>query len=84
MADASPSYLGNLPLIEILDIGGRKSHYTIGIAGSVTITDLPRETDIQQRLHLGVTPAMVAASGWAPPIPPRPEVRNHLPFKLPP
>ena len=28
-------------------------------------------------------PAMVAASGWAPPMPPRPAVRNHLPLSLP-
>jgi SAM-dependent methyltransferase len=48
--------------LEILDIGGRKSHYTIGIAGAVTITDLPRQTDVQRRLHLGVTADMVAAT----------------------
>lgn len=40
---------------EILDVGGRKSHYTIGIPAAVTITDLPRVSELQQRLHLGVT-----------------------------
>ena len=29
---------------EILDVGGRKSHYTIGVPGHVTLSDLPRET----------------------------------------
>ncbi|MBC7815008.1 MAG: class I SAM-dependent methyltransferase [Burkholderiales bacterium] len=41
---------------EILDVGGRKSHYTIGLRGNVTITDLPRETALQQELDLGITP----------------------------
>ncbi|MGH8598022.1 MAG: methyltransferase domain-containing protein, partial [Gammaproteobacteria bacterium] len=41
---------------EILDVGGRKSHYTIGVPGHITITDLPRETDVQKSLNLGVTP----------------------------
>ena len=44
---------------KFLDAGGRKSHYTIGIPADVTITDLPRETEIQQRLDLGVTPEIV-------------------------
>jgi SAM-dependent methyltransferase len=44
---------------EILDVGGRKSHYTIGIPGHVTITDMPRETDVQWRLHLGITRQIV-------------------------
>ncbi len=39
----------------ILDVGGRKSHYTIGLPGFVTITDLPRITDVQQKLNLGIT-----------------------------
>ena len=42
--------------IEVLDVGGRKSHYTIGIPACITITDLPRETDLQKTLNLGVTP----------------------------
>ena len=39
---------------DILDVGGRKSHYTIGVPGNITITDLPRETEIQKILNLGV------------------------------
>jgi SAM-dependent methyltransferase len=39
---------------EFLDVGGRKSHYTIGVQASITITDIRRETDMQQRLHLGL------------------------------
>ncbi len=44
---------------EILDVGGRKSHSTIGVPGRVTITDLPRETEIQKQLNLGVTRQMI-------------------------
>lgn len=48
------------PRPEILDVGGRKSHYTIGLRASVTITDLPRESAVQHQLHLGVTSDMAA------------------------
>src|ERR1700682_5628693 len=37
-----------------LDIGGRKSHYTIGVPADITITDLPRNSAIQHQLHLGI------------------------------
>lgn len=40
---------------DILDVGGRKSHYTIGVPGRITISDLPRETAVQKQLNLGVT-----------------------------
>ncbi|MFN0084907.1 MAG: class I SAM-dependent methyltransferase [Blastocatellia bacterium] len=43
---------------EILDVGGRKSHCTIGVPGWITISDLPRRTEMQERLNLGVTPSM--------------------------
>jgi SAM-dependent methyltransferase len=49
IARSSPSYA------EILDVGGRKSHYTIGVPANITVTDLPRQTDIQKRLNLGIT-----------------------------
>jgi len=39
----------------VLDVGGRKSHYTIGVEGRVTISDLPRSTDLQHELNLGLT-----------------------------
>ncbi|MCG3161349.1 MAG: Ubiquinone biosynthesis O-methyltransferase [Acidobacteria bacterium] len=39
---------------EILDAGGRKSHYTIAAPGNVTIIDLPRESEIQHQLNLGI------------------------------
>ena len=38
----------------ILDVGGRKSHYTIGVPADVMITDVPRTADIQHQLHLGI------------------------------
>jgi len=44
---------------EILDVGGRKSHYTIGVPANITITDLPRETEIQHRLALGINASIV-------------------------
>lgn len=39
---------------QLLDVGGRKSHCTIGILADVTVTDLPRQSEIQKRLNLGV------------------------------
>lgn len=44
---------------EILDVGGRKSHYTIAVPGHITITDLPRETDVQRELNLGINQEIV-------------------------
>jgi SAM-dependent methyltransferase len=38
----------------LLDVGGRRSNYTIGLE-QVWITDIPRETDIQRTLDLGAT-----------------------------
>jgi hypothetical protein len=43
----------------ILDVGGRKSHYTIGVPGEVTVTDLPRESDIQKSLNLGINAPII-------------------------
>src|SRR6185295_13428772 len=42
----------------LLDVGGRRSNYTIGIAGDVWITDLPREQLHQHQLDLGATDAI--------------------------
>ena len=44
---------------KLLDIGGRKSHYTIGLHADVTITDLPRESSVQQQLHLGINDEII-------------------------
>jgi SAM-dependent methyltransferase len=46
--------------IRLLDVGGRKSHYTIGVPARVTITDLPRDTDLQKQLNLGVDEDIIA------------------------
>lgn len=40
--------------MQILDVGGRKSHYTIGVPASITVADLPRETEVQKSLNLGI------------------------------
>ena len=39
----------------VLDVGGRRSNYTIGLTGQVLITDVPRETSQQHQLDLGAT-----------------------------
>lgn len=46
------SSFGRAP--NVLDVGGRKSHYTIGVPAAITISDLLRESSIQETLHLGV------------------------------
>lgn len=45
--------------VRLLDIGGRKSHYTIGVPARVTITDLPRASALQQTLHLGINDGII-------------------------
>lgn len=47
---------------EILDVGGRRSHYTTGVPGRVTISELPRESEVQMQLNLGLTPEMAGAT----------------------
>ncbi|REJ79549.1 MAG: class I SAM-dependent methyltransferase [Acidobacteria bacterium] len=44
--------------VSILDVGGRKSPYTIGIPAAITIIDLPRESEVQNDLNLGITDAI--------------------------
>jgi len=44
---------------QVLDIGGRKSHYTVGVPADITITDLPRETEIQSKLNLGINEQII-------------------------
>ena len=39
---------------QILDVGGRKSPYTIGVPAEITVSDLPRESNIQKELNLGI------------------------------
>lgn len=43
----------------ILDVGGRKSPYTIGVSGRITIIDLPRNTEVQSELNLGINESIV-------------------------
>ncbi|MEL7061320.1 MAG: methyltransferase domain-containing protein [Acidobacteriota bacterium] len=40
---------------QLLDVGGRRSPYTIGLAADVTILDVPPADAIQRQLDLGVT-----------------------------
>lgn len=48
---------GNSP--KILDVGGRKSPYTIGLSADITLIDLPRESEVQKQLGLGVDEQML-------------------------
>lgn len=41
--------------MEILDVGGRLSNYTIGVPSNINVTDVPRESQVQINLHLGHT-----------------------------
>ncbi|MCW5960612.1 MAG: class I SAM-dependent methyltransferase [Pyrinomonadaceae bacterium] len=44
--------------VRLLDVGGRKSPYTIGLPARVTVIDLPRESEIQKDLNLGINSAI--------------------------
>lgn len=40
--------------LNIVDVGGRLSPYTLDLPAKVTVTELPRETDLQKKLKLGL------------------------------
>ena len=42
----------------ILDVGGRKSPYTVGLEADVVVSELPRASALQAALNLGLTPAL--------------------------
>jgi ubiquinone/menaquinone biosynthesis C-methylase UbiE len=44
---------------DVLDVGGRKSHYTIAVPARIHITDIARKSDIQRQLHLGINSSIV-------------------------
>ena len=44
----------------LLDVGGRTSYYTIGVNWDVDIIDLPRQSEVQKALELGLTGSMMA------------------------
>lgn len=48
--------------VSLLDVGGRKSPYTIGLPCDVTVIDLPRSSDIQKHLYLGITEELLNES----------------------
>ena len=43
----------------LLDVGGRKSHVTIGVPADVTVSDLPRASSLQEELHLGINDGII-------------------------
>lgn len=42
-------------MLSVLDVGGRKSPYTIGVPAAVTLLDVPQETGVKADLQLGFT-----------------------------
>lgn len=44
----------------ILDVGGRRSPYTVGLPARITILDLPRKQELQKQLELGVDDSVLA------------------------
>ncbi len=47
--------------LSILDVGGRKSPYTIGVPASVTLLDVPQEAGTKQALNLGFTDSILSS-----------------------
>lgn len=47
--------------VSILDVGGRKSSYTIGVPAKVTIIDLPRDSKMQNTLNPGIDDSVAAS-----------------------
>lgn len=45
--------------LSVLDAGGRKSSYTIGLDAEISILDLPRETSLQDSLNLGINEEII-------------------------
>ena len=43
----------------MMDVGCRTSPYTIGVPARFVLTDLPKTTELQERLYLGLTGAMI-------------------------
>ncbi|MEH6535807.1 MAG: methyltransferase domain-containing protein [Psychroserpens sp.] len=39
----------------ILDVGGRKSPYTVNVPAEITLLDVPQENNVQEKLNLGFT-----------------------------
>ncbi len=44
----------------VLDVGGRKSPYTIGLPARITVIDLPRNSEVQEQLHLGLNDRIIS------------------------
>ncbi len=46
---------------QILDVGGRKSPYTVFLPIALTISDIPRQSEVQEQLTLGFTDEIATA-----------------------
>ena len=49
-----------LPGAQVLDVGGRRSPYTVGLPAKITIFDRPRESVVQHKLGLGIDDDVLA------------------------
>jgi SAM-dependent methyltransferase len=45
---------------QLLDVGGRRSPYTVGLPAQITIFDRPRESEVQHALGLGLDDSVLA------------------------
>lgn len=45
--------------LRLLDVGGRKSPYTVNLSCEVHVLDMPRDEDVQRKLNLGFTDSIV-------------------------
>jgi SAM-dependent methyltransferase len=50
---------GTTAFPDLLDVGGRKSAYTIGVPAKITVIDLPRKSEIQKKMNLGINENIV-------------------------
>jgi len=46
--------------VSVLDVGGRKSPYTINLPAKITLLDVPQESGTREELNLGFTDAILA------------------------
>ena len=52
--------------VRLLDVGGRKSPYTVGLPVALTVSDIPRQSEVQESLHLGLNQRILDDLGTCP------------------
>jgi len=51
----------SLKEVSILDVGGRKSPYTINLPAKITLLDVPQESGTKEALNLGFTETILTS-----------------------